>query len=63
MMIENKKCLRQLEDVLQNEKNTPAGDKLINLVESSRKEFFKFIERNKIDLSQNKDKIENGTEE
>ncbi|XP_057655662.1 SET domain-containing protein SmydA-8-like [Diorhabda carinulata] len=51
MLNECKNCLTQLQEVLKNEKNTPAGDKLINLVENSKKEFNKFIERNKIDLS------------
>ncbi|CAH1164666.1 unnamed protein product [Phyllotreta striolata] len=62
MMLENQNCLDQLETVLQNERNTPAGDKLINLAAGSRKDFTKFIERNKIDLSC-KEKIENDNKE
>lgn len=51
MLNECKNCLTQLQDILKNEKNTPAGDKLINLVDNSTREFNKFIERHKIDLS------------
>ncbi|XP_056638208.1 SET domain-containing protein SmydA-8-like [Diorhabda sublineata] len=63
MLNECKNCLTQLQEVLKNEKNTPAGDKLINLVENSKKEFNKFIERNKIDLSsQHNGNTINGTD-
>lgn len=44
-------ALVQAIKVLQNEKNSPAGSKLLSLVESSRTEFDKFIARNKIDLT------------
>lgn len=36
--------------VLENERNSPAGEKLISLVKLSRTEFDKFVSRNKIDL-------------
>ncbi|KAG5877975.1 hypothetical protein JTB14_032236 [Gonioctena quinquepunctata] len=48
---ESHQCLIHAREVLKEEKNTPAGDKLINLVNTSYKEFSKFIERNKIELS------------
>lgn len=44
-------CLKQAREVLKYEVNTPAGEKLANLVETSAKEFNKFLERNKIDLN------------
>uniref|UniRef100_A0A6P7GLW2 SET domain-containing protein SmydA-8-like n=1 Tax=Diabrotica virgifera virgifera TaxID=50390 RepID=A0A6P7GLW2_DIAVI len=62
-MNECKTCLDQLQEVLKNEKNTPAGDKLINLVNNSTKEFNNFVVRNKIDLSgQIKEKSINGSD-
>ncbi|KAJ8959772.1 hypothetical protein NQ314_006202 [Rhamnusium bicolor] len=51
MLQESQHCLEQVREVLKNEINTPAGEKLISLIETSTKEFNKFIERNKIDLS------------
>lgn len=51
MIKECQDCLNQASEVLKYELTTPAGDKLLNLVASSRKEFQNWIERNKIDLS------------
>ncbi|XP_074040747.1 SET domain-containing protein SmydA-8 [Leptinotarsa decemlineata] len=50
LLQESQNCLIQAREVLRNEKDTPAGGKLINLIETSHKEFNKFIERNKIEL-------------
>lgn len=44
-------ALQEATSILQNEKSTPAGDKLINLIETSSKEFNKWVGRNKIDLT------------
>ncbi|KAJ8923004.1 hypothetical protein NQ315_001552 [Exocentrus adspersus] len=62
MLQESQRCLEQAKEALKNETNTPAGEKLINLVDTSTKEFNKFVERNKIDLSA-KEKVKNGDEE
>lgn len=51
-------CLKEAKEVLKFETNTPAGEKLFNLIATSTKDFNKFLERNKIDL-QSKDKAEN----
>lgn len=51
MLKECEQSLQNASEVLKYEKNTPAGEKLINLIATSKKEFSGFIERNKIDLS------------
>ncbi|CAH1964733.1 unnamed protein product [Acanthoscelides obtectus] len=43
--------LKEAKEVLKNESTTPAGEKLINLVETASKDFKKFLERNKIDIA------------
>ncbi|XP_060523200.1 uncharacterized protein LOC132700097 [Cylas formicarius] len=49
-------CLKNAVAMLSDEKNSPAGEKLVSLVESSAREFEKFVSRNKIDLSAEKGK-------
>ncbi|KAL1497645.1 hypothetical protein ABEB36_008568 [Hypothenemus hampei] len=51
MLQECQYSLKQALKILQNEYNSPAGKKLISLVEGSSNEFEKFITRNKINLS------------
>ncbi|CAH0564026.1 unnamed protein product [Brassicogethes aeneus] len=51
LLRECKKCLEETKGVLKNETTTPAGKKLNDLVNTSFKEFCKFVERNKIDLN------------
>lgn len=51
MLKECQYTLKQAIKALQNEKNSPAGEKLISLIDGSSKEFEKFVTRNKIDLS------------
>ncbi|XP_050308455.1 SET domain-containing protein SmydA-8-like isoform X2 [Anthonomus grandis grandis] len=51
MLQECKFSLHKAIEVLQNEKNSPAGEKLLNLIKGSKKEFEKFVTRNKIDVA------------
>lgn len=49
-----KECQESLDEaleVLKNEGTSPAGDKLLNLVTTSKKEFLHWVDRNKIDLT------------
>uniref|UniRef100_V5G4W8 Protein msta, isoform B n=1 Tax=Anoplophora glabripennis TaxID=217634 RepID=V5G4W8_ANOGL len=62
MLQECQRSLGQAKEALKNEVNTPAGEKLLNLVATSAKEFEKFVERNKIDLSVKEKVKENGVE-
>ncbi|XP_066261852.1 SET domain-containing protein SmydA-8-like [Euwallacea similis] len=50
MLQECQFVLNQALKVLQNEKESPAGEKLLSLIENSSREFEKFLMRNKIDL-------------
>lgn len=52
MLKECKRCLQECKNVLKFELTTPAGEKLNNIIDTSTKEFYKFVERNKIDLNQ-----------
>lgn len=58
MLHECDSSLKQAKEVLKYETNTPAGEKLANLIENSTKEFNKFLERNKIDLVELKEKAD-----
>ncbi|KAF7280479.1 hypothetical protein GWI33_005821 [Rhynchophorus ferrugineus] len=51
MLQECQVALNRALEVLVNEKNSPAGEKLHSLITGSKKEFEKFIARNKIDLN------------
>nr|AEE61890.1 unknown [Dendroctonus ponderosae] len=51
LLQECQSALSQALRVLENERNSPAGEKLISLVKFSGTEFEKFVSRNKIDLS------------
>lgn len=62
MLQESQRCLERAKEVLKNEMNTPAGEKLSNLVATSATEFNKFIERNKIDFNVKQKTKENGAE-
>ncbi|CAG9774056.1 unnamed protein product [Ceutorhynchus assimilis] len=48
MFQECQTALKEAAQALKNEKNSPAGQKLISLIETSTKEFNKFLARNKI---------------
>lgn len=54
MLQECQQCLIQATDALANEKNTPAGEKLLNLVLNSTKEFNRWLQHNKINLNEEK---------
>lgn len=58
MLHECNSCLKEAKEVLKYETNTPAGDKLMNLIDTSIKDFNKFLERNKIDLADLKNRSE-----
>lgn len=62
MLQECQRCLEEAKEILKNEINTPAGEKLINLVATSTNEFRKFLERNKVDFSAKEKTKENGVE-
>ena len=51
MIKECQECLENAAEVLKYEKNTPAGEKLLNLIASSKREFVGWTDRNKVDLS------------
>lgn len=59
MLYECESSLKEAKEVLKFETNTPAGEKLANLIETSMKDFGKFLERNKIDLAESKEKLNN----
>lgn len=62
LLHECKFCLKEAKEVLKYETNTPAGEKLANLIETSTKDFKKFLERNKIDLAELKDRTDKNGE-
>lgn len=62
MLHECNSSLKEAKCVLKYETNTPAGEKLANLIENSMKDFRKFLERNKIDLAELKEKAEKNNE-
>lgn len=49
---ESRQALIDAKDVLKYETNSPAGDKLNNLIETSTKEFYKWIERYKVKIDE-----------
>ncbi|XP_068915824.1 SET domain-containing protein SmydA-8-like [Tenebrio molitor] len=51
MIKECHQSLTEAASVLKYETSSPAGEKLLNLIASSKKEFTNWVERNKIDLS------------
>lgn len=62
MLHECDSSLKEAKQVLKYETNTPAGEKLANLIETSTKDFKKFLERNKIYLTELKQKAEKNGE-
>lgn len=51
LLKEADKSITECKEVLKYEVNTMSGEKLHNLISSSRKEFDRWITRNKIDLT------------
>lgn len=49
---EARQSLLDAKEVLKYETSTPAGDKLLNLIATSEKEFYKWIERYKVKIDE-----------